>query len=613
MVAAVAALAMVSCNKEGADGGTEAKEPSVVVEFSASISMGDENTAVQPQSSAATRTTVDHTVLTNPKTLWLETDEISINSVKFKVKELTNGGASAVFVNAENLPDNFGAPYKAVYPYAAEGKITLPATQTAIAGHFPKNAVCAAAYSNDAVLKFKNVASVLMFQVAAECETVTISSDNALAGTVSMEPAGDDALPTFGEGTEKTVTINGPFEVGKRYYVAVLPGKKENFTVCLDGKVSKSASEITIQRSGFADMKTLPVPVVQTERELAFSPSEVSTTYGDVFTAPTLTGETAGVKYSSSHPDVATVDEQTGKVNIVAGGETVITATAEETETLKAGTASYTLKVAKASRNLAFSPEAVTAVKGEGFTEPTLNGEKTGVTYTSSNEDVATVDSQTGVITLLAAGNTTITATAEESQTHLEGTAGYALTVKEKAVIKINNLNGWSDLKITIKQGATTLASKKEMTDKGNNIYEYELSADNVGKEVTYYIEHSWYQTSTKTITLQSASQATPRTLNTTYLEPKTWDWKSATFGAWFFGSSSGDADVMVTAVKVKDNFFEVEIPATTYKNVIFVRCNKNNTTASWNTKWNQTADLILYHKCYCVQVWDNGGDDGWN
>lgn len=261
MVAAVAALAMVSCNKEGADGGTEAKEPSVVVEFSASISMGDENTAVQPQSSAATRTTVDHTVLTNPKTLWLETDEISINSVKFKVKELTNGGASAVFVNAENLPDNFGAPYKAVYPYAAEGKITLPATQTAIAGHFPKNAVCAAAYSNDAVLKFKNVASVLMFQVAAECETVTISSDNALAGTVPMTPAGDDAVPTFGEGTEKTVTINGPFATGKDYYVAVLPGTKKNFAVRIDGYLSKKANSVTINRSLIANMKTLPEPL----------------------------------------------------------------------------------------------------------------------------------------------------------------------------------------------------------------------------------------------------------------------------------------------------------------------------------------------------------------
>ena len=91
MVAAVAALAMVSCNKEGADDAPQVKEPSVVVEFSASISMGDENTAVQPQSSAATRTTVDFADgPKKPKTLWQESDEISINGVKFIVKELKN-------------------------------------------------------------------------------------------------------------------------------------------------------------------------------------------------------------------------------------------------------------------------------------------------------------------------------------------------------------------------------------------------------------------------------------------------------------------------------------------------------------------------------------------
>ena len=264
MVAAVALMAMVSCNKENANDAPQVKEPSVVVEFSASISMGDENTAAKPQSSAATRTTVDHSVLKNPKTLWLKTDEISINGVKFKVKELINGGASAVFVNEGNLPNDFAAPYKAVYPYEAvdkDGKIVLPAVQTAIAGDFPKNAVCAAAYSNDAVLKFKNVASVLMFQVAKACQTVTISSDNALAGTVSMTPNGDDEIPIFSDGTEKTVTINGSFEVGNNYYVAVLPGTKANFVVRHDGYLSKNAASVTIARKGFANMGTLPAPV----------------------------------------------------------------------------------------------------------------------------------------------------------------------------------------------------------------------------------------------------------------------------------------------------------------------------------------------------------------
>ena len=182
--------------------------------------------------------------------------------------------------------------------------------------------------------------------------------------------------------------------------------------------------------------------------------------------------------------------------------------------------------------------------------------------------------------------------------------------VAEDAVVRINNMNGWGDLKITIKQGTTTIASQKAMINEGNNIFAYSLDPQYVGKEVTYYIEHSWYQTSTKTTTLKADSEATAITLNTTYLEPGTWDWTSATFGAWMWGT--GVSDIMVTGVKVKDNFFEFEIPADGYKNVIFVRCNKNNTTASWDTKWNQTADLTLQHKCFCVNAWDNAGNSQW-
>ena len=433
MVAAVVVMAMVSCNKENTNEGTEVKEPSVVVEFSASISMGPEDPAVQPQSSAATRTTVDHSVLKNPKTLWLDTDKISINGVAFKVKELINGGASATFVNVVDLPADFGAPYTAVYPYAAAGddkKITLPALQTAKAGDFPEDAVCAAAYSEDAVLKFKNVASVLMFQVAEACQTVTISSDNALAGTVTMTPNGDDKVPTFGEGTEKTVTINGPFTVGQNYYVAVLPGTKANFVVSLDGQVSRSALSINITRSGFADMKVLPAPVLQLERGLSFSDASVSVTYGDAFTAPTLSGEKTGAVYTSSNTSVATVNPETGEVTLVAGGETIITATADATETLKAGTASYTLTVAKAQRNLAFSKTSATATYGSSFTAPTLTGETEGVIYTSLEPTVATIDPQTGEVTLVAGGETTITATVAETATHLSGTASYTLIVE---------------------------------------------------------------------------------------------------------------------------------------------------------------------------------------
>ena len=263
----------------------------------------------------------------------------------------------------------------------------------------------------------------------------------------------------------------------------------------------------------------------------------------------------------------------------------------------------------KAERNLAFENDEYTVTIGDEFTAPELKGATEGVKYVSSNTTVAEVDAS-GKITVKAVGTTTITASAEESRYYLAGEASYTLTVKEPAVIRIDNKNGWEDLKITIKSGNTTLVSAKAMTKKGNNIFAYSLDSKYVGTEVTYYLEHSWYQTSTKTTTLKADSEATAITLNTTYLEPGTWDWTSATFGAWMWGS--GVSDIMVTGVKVKDNFFEFEIPADGYKSVIFVRCNKNNADASWDTKWNQTGNLTLQHKCYCVNTWDNGNDTRW-
>ena len=80
------------------------------------------------------------------------------------------------------------------------------------------------------------------------------------------------------------------------------------------------------------------------------------------------------------------------------------------------------------SRNLAFSSTTATATVGQEFTTPTLSGVTTGVTYSSSNTGVATVNNS-GVVTIVAAGTTTITASAPATDEYEAGTASYTLTV----------------------------------------------------------------------------------------------------------------------------------------------------------------------------------------
>lgn len=129
---------------------------------------------------------------------------------------------------------------------------------------------------------------------------------------------------------------------------------KDGGTVTLYGKYdyyekSSKHEVVAAHIVSFTEGTTGPeTPGTKTERNLAFSAATASATLGQDFTAPTLSGETDGVAYSSSNTAVATVDAATGAVTLVAAGETTITASAEETETLQAGTASYTLTVSAA-------------------------------------------------------------------------------------------------------------------------------------------------------------------------------------------------------------------------------------------------------------------------
>ena len=71
---------------------------------------------------------------------------------------------------------------------------------------------------------------------------------------------------------------------------------------------------------------------------------------------------------------------------------------------------------------------------GEQFDKPELKvtGGEFQVTYSSSNTNVATVDSSTGEVTIKSAGKTTITATVEETDEHFGATRSYQLRVTPK-------------------------------------------------------------------------------------------------------------------------------------------------------------------------------------
>lgn len=141
-----------------------------------------------------------------------------------------------------------------------------------------------------------------------------------------------------------------------------------------------------------------------------------------------LSGKT--ITWSSDNENVATVDVN-GTVTGVAAGKAKITAKFAGDDTYKTSTASYEI-IVKGAPSLSFPEKSYTVEMGDAFSTPKLNGLPEGVTpaYTSSNEEVATVDAATGEVTIVGVGTTTITVTSPETGIYEGATTSYELTVK---------------------------------------------------------------------------------------------------------------------------------------------------------------------------------------
>lgn len=152
----------------------------------------------------------------------------------------------------------------------------------------------------------------------------------------------------------------------------------------------------------------------------------------DVAGLPLLNDENLSnltVAYTSSNTEVAQVDATTGVITPVTVGDVTIKATFEDdpAHMLLADTASYTLHIDQVAAGLAYSKSEVECLFGEEVEWPVLSNEYNfPVTYTSSNEEVATVDAE-GQVTFTGLGTTTITATCN-TVTPVEA-AQYTLTV----------------------------------------------------------------------------------------------------------------------------------------------------------------------------------------
>ena len=214
--------------------------------------------------------------------------------------------------------------------------------------------------------------------------------------------------------------------------------KETDYTVSYSDNVNAALSTATehaptviITGKGNYDSQTTAkktFTIGKADPMLEFSPAETSITIGkeSEFTKPKLTTTPEGlsVTYASMNTGIATVNVSTGDITPVAAGETEITATFAGNDNYNDGIAHYMLTVNPKTADLKYSAESVEITYGEEWTQPTLtNPDNLEITYASSNTQVATV-SEAGVVTIVAAGETEISATSGDTK------ASYHLTVK---------------------------------------------------------------------------------------------------------------------------------------------------------------------------------------
>lgn len=92
------------------------------------------------------------------------------------------------------------------------------------------------------------------------------------------------------------------------------------------------------------------------------------------------------------------------------------------------------------------------------------------------------------------------------------------------------------------------------------------------------------------------------------YLNPQMWSSDSPRFEAYFF--ETGETWVTMTDPD-SDGIYECEIPDGATK-VIFTRMDPSKPEGIWDSKWNQTEDLIIpdNENCFTINAWD-GGEKG--
>ncbi len=267
--------------------------------------------------------------------------------------------------------------------------------------------------------------SILNFTTSAVNRTLTIDGGSytssyvftATPPTLTSTPSGGAGTKSYTSYTTGVCTVNS----GSGLVTFVSTG-----TCTIGAAISADG--------GFTDASspTISFSITVASRTLTIDGGSYTSTYVYTSTPPTLTSTPSagtGTKtYSSSTTGVCTIDSSTGVVTFVSPGTCTLGASIEANGGYNTATAStISFSITAASRTLTIDSGSYTSMYVFTATPPTLTSTPSAGTgtksFSSSTTTICTIDSVSGGVTFLKAGDCVLGATISTSGNYAAATA----------------------------------------------------------------------------------------------------------------------------------------------------------------------------------------------
>ena len=657
MVAAVALFSAASCNKEFTNDQENLPVGETVV-YTASVEGADSKAALNE---------------TTKKSEWVANDAITVIDETGKNWDFTtaSAGQNVEFSNSEGFGEY--RPVLAVYPKGTyTASVTdktvnafIPTFQGAREGSYNETAALAIAYSENNSFAFKNAHALIKFSIKGAVKAIEFCGNNneAITGNMSISLNDDNSIKSV-EGLPTDITVDGVtenklgtwvklysedeangwcFKEGTTYYAAIAPanfttGFSVNLILADDSKIEgykKFEGALSLKAN-----QILPLGEIEYAAPVVYEWAVAGTFNGWNTTATPMTLEDdyyvakniTGLNFSDPNPNES--GSSTG-IKFFNNGETWRGGEGK----VIAGTWAYVwgdggnIYVDGATADKAYDiylnpaegdyGKFVIVAAGDPMPED-KPAEEPDPTPDPEQPVTPGLESEWAIVGAWTEADGATWREIQMLTTSTEGVYVAEGVVVEKdytsMLVKKFGDTTWTpkygggityfnpDNYMTLHEGGSDISITKAGT--------YDFYFDFNGKKLYVVTVGADYavvpeQTENGEEPKQEEPEVTEKVV---YLKPNSnWTQSNARFAAYFWGGTTGEKWVSMTAVG--DGTYEAHLPeGYDYGcNIIFCRMNPSTTANNWNNKWNQTSDLKTQtdgKNLYTVKAgtWDKGG-----